>query len=846
MNPAAQELTEEYLRELSGYLAGGGEQALRRAYELGRKAVADKLGVLEMASIHHQSLESLLSERRGSSDGADLTARAATFFAESLSPFEMAFRGFQEANSLLRRNLEELLETEDELRRQNERLAEAHQAVESERRRYRELFDSAPDGYVVTDLEGTIQEANSAASSMFQVRRAALPGMPLLLFVAEDEQPAFRTEMARLAARTERSTPVAGQSQAAQDLQVRMRGAAGPPFHVALTVSVVGGEQDKPAGLRWLIRDITERKRMEEERNQFRIREQVAQAEAESARRMEFLAEASRMLASSLDYETTLSSIAQLAVPYLADWCFVYIVEEDSSVRQLTVAHSDPEKAALADRLQGIYGPESRPPQRVMNVLQSGRGEIVHDVPQVWPDTAGDDELGHALGALAFRSAMLVPLTARGRTLGAITFLARAADRYGLIDLQLAEELARRCALAVDNARLYRQVIVERDKAEKASRAKDEFVAILSHELRNPLMPILGWARVFKNQPTLMQDSVLGEGVRSLERNAQTVARLVEDCLDLARISSRKISLSRELIDLNDVIEGSIEAVRERAEVKGLKFVVQLSPTPLWLLGDRTRISQAVMNLLTNAVRYTDNAGIIALRTCRAESEAEVEVKDTGVGIASEFLEHIFEPFRQVTPEWLTADVGLGLGLAIVKQIVQAHGGRVLAESRGPGCGSTFRIRLPLTVATQAAVASAGPEHAEARSASLAGPLRVLFIEDSMDILSLMKMELESIGFSVLTASDGESGLQMAMRERPDLIVSDIKIPGIDGYELIRRLRQHPDLAATPAIAMTGFGMQKDIEEAISAGYNAHLTKPVDTHELCAVIEKLTSQVQKT
>ncbi len=831
MTGTLQELAEQYAAGLKEYLAGAGEQALKRAYELGRAAIGGKLGVLEMAGIHRSALDAILAEA-APEHSAEIPGRAFQFLSESLSPFEMALRGFQEANLTLRRNLEELSDSKLELLRQNEKLEFANQTIEAERRRYRELFEFAPDGYLVSDMEGTIQEANSAAAALFQARQGFLSGAPLSLFLAEEEQKDFDLHLARLRQ---------GDTAMAQDWQIRMQRQKGGTFPVAVAVAVVRDRQGRPCSLRWLLRDISERQREDEERAQLRIREQVARAEAEGVRRLEFLASASSMLAASLDYETTLTSQARLAVPFLADWCFVYVTDEDVPVRQNIVVHADPSKAALSYRLQRSLGRDSELPPSVAGALESGKSAIVHEISRVWPVTEGDDQQRLALQeGFEFKSAIVVPLIARGRTLGAMVFVVgESGRRYGATDLTLAEDLAGRSALAVDNARLYRQVVIERDRAEKASRAKDEFVAILSHELRNPLMPILGWARVFKNQPALMKDNVLSEGVKSLERNAQTVARLVEDCLDLARISARKITLERELLDLNEIADASVEAVRQRAEEKGLKLVMELAPGGLWLLGDRTRLSQAVMNLLTNAIRYTDSGGLVSVRCCRAEAEAEIEVKDTGIGVAGDFLEHIFEPFRQATNEWLTTESGLGLGLAIVKQIVQTHGGRILAESRGRGYGSTFRLRLPLTV-TQEILPAAKVE--APRPTGPAAPLRILLIEDSQDILALIQMNLETLGYSVIIARDGESGLEMAEREKPDLIVSDIKIPGIDGYELIRRIRMLPALASTPAVAMTGFGMRKDIEEALAAGYNAHLTKPVEIEELCAVIRKLTQK----
>ncbi len=832
MIQTSQELAEQYKTALEEYLAGAGEDALRRAYQLGRKAMADGLGVLEMAAIHHKSLAAILAGALTPQERVQAAEWAAHFFAESLSSFEMALRGFQEANTALRHNLKELQGVGEELQRQNQQLAAAQLSMEAEHQRYRELFDFAPDGYLVTNLEGTIQEANSAVAALFQVSQRFLTGVPLILFVAPEDHESFHTHLTRLQS---------GSLEKVENWQIRMQPQQGAPYLLALNVGIVRNTEGRLVGLRWLLRDITERKRIEEERAQLFIRELVARAEGETARRLAFLAEASTLLAASLDYETTPADVARLAVPYLADWSFVYLVEEPELLRQLAVAHADPAKAELVSRLQRRYPPGTKVPYPMNKVMRTGKSEMVLEVTETWLEAlTSDAEHLRLVRELNLRCAMVVPLLVHGRSLGVIAFAAGdSGRRYSSGDLELAEELARRCSLAVDNARLYQQVVAERDRAAKASQAKDEFVAILSHELRNPLMPILGWARVLKNQSAIIQDPVLSGGVESLERNAQNIARLAEDCLDLTRISERKVQLEKEALDLNQVVEAAAGAAHELAHKKGLHFVLQLSPSRLMVSADKTRLEQVMMNVFTNAIKYTGNGDLVSVYSQEIENEAEVAVQDTGMGIPAELLEQIFQPFRRGTAGHLTSESGLGLGLAICQHMVQMHGGRIWAESPGPGCGSTFRIRLPLLPALATPPV---PDQEKLATPQKFKALRVLIIEDSQDVLSLIKFELGELGYSVLTATDGESGLEMARLELPDVIVSDIKMPGMDGYELIRRLRLEPELASKPAIALTGFGMQKDIKRAMAAGYNTHLRKPVDPRELSSLIQQLISK----
>ncbi|HEY7818690.1 MAG TPA: ATP-binding protein, partial [Vicinamibacteria bacterium] len=427
-------------------------------------------------------------------------------------------------------------------------------------------------------------------------------------------------------------------------------------------------------------------------------------------------------------------------------------------------------------------------------------------------------------------SAMAVPLQARGRTLGAITFLSLSAGkRFDPRHFPVAERLARFSGLALDNARRHALALMQRDSAQQSSLAKEEFLAMLGHELKNFVIPILGWARSIRPQADLLGGE-LQDGVHAIEANSEALARLVEDCIDISR-GQGQMRLDREVVDVNQIAWQSADAVRKTAQAKGLRIELSLTPSPLWVAGDRTRLTQVLMNLLTNAVNYTGPGGTIQIRAHRKDGQVETAIRDTGRGLTPDLIERIFDPFpRGGQPP---VGPGLGLGLALTKRIIERHGGEIFAESPGPGCGSTFRFRLP---AVEPAHASPPQERP---SPEVFRPRRVLLIEDSRDILSLMKLEMEKLGYQVVTATDGKTALMTALRERPDVIVSDIKLPGIDGLELIRRMRQIPELSSTPAIALTGLGMKKDAEVALACGYHAHLPKPVDALELSAMIQSL-------
>ena len=826
-----QELTEQYLAALQEYLRGAREESLQRAYELGRKAITEGVGVLEMAAIHNRSLAALFTNPLNHQEALHVAGQASIFFAESLSPFEMGLRGYREANARLQENLQQLKAAEKELQRQNQQLDSAHESAKAERQRYQELFDFAPEGYIVTDLEGTIQEANSPVANLLQIRKNLLPGRSLLDFVAEEEHGSFRSQLEKLQS---------GQLEKVEDWQVTVRQPGTNTIPASLRVGLVCDMQGKRVGLRWLMSDITERKRIEEERAQIRIREHVARAETEAARRFKFLAEASSTLVTSLDYGTRLANIAQFSVPYLGDCCFVHLIEDQVSVRQVAAAHADPAMADLTSKLALYWSNATKVSAPVAESLSATKPLAIPDISEDWLESfAGGAEPLAILREFHLKSALLVPLVARGRSLGTMIFArAQGGVPYSAEELALAEELARRCSLALDNARLHFQVVVERDKAEKASKAKDEFVAILSHELRTPLTTILGWARVLKKKPAILNDPPLRDGVQALDHNARNIARLVEDCLDLARITERKIQLQKEIADLNQVIRAALDATRDALDNKDLKFLIHLCPTELRVFGDWTRLEQVVVNLLANAFKYTEPGGVVSISSRQTGQEAEITVQDTGIGIDPEFLEEIFRPFQQGTRDWLASESGLGLGLTIARAIAQLHGGRLWAESMGRGCGSTFHLRIPLATKDQASI---DQKTAPAPIPEKRKPLRILFVEDSIDVLNLMRLEMEELGHVVLTETNATSGLEVAKRERPDVIVSDIKMLGIDGYEFIKQLRQIPELASVPAIALTGFGLKQDIERALAAGYTAHLCKPVEVEQLTALFYKLTS-----
>ena len=543
---------------------------------------------------------------------------------------------------------------------------------------------------------------------------------------------------------------------------------------------------------------------------------------------LQLLADASALLlAPPAHVNESLVSVARMAVPYFGEWCFVNAADTDGKMQQLDIVYSFPSE----------LGPRLKPFCLFRHGL-NGTKSFVVDVDAAWCESAAENS-AHAELLQSFEgfAGLIVPFCLREELSGALIFF--SATRYKPGKLALAEQFGERCAMALHNARRYAAVIAERDKAEKAGRAKDEFLAVLSHEMRNPLVPLIGWTRMLRNHPAIAQDPLLAEGVRSMERNARTLERLVGDCLDLSRISEGGIRLERKPVDLNQVVAASVESVKEIVASKGLRLDPQVMADSVLLLGDATRLEQVMVNLLVNAAKYTDRGGSVSVRCTRVDHEAEIEVSDTGAGIHPAFLEHIFEPFRRGAASWVANQSGLGLGLAIARQIVHMHGGRIWAESAGVDAGSTFRVRLPLAAA---ASIESPRDLTRVSDSEPGGGIRILIIEDSEDISFLLKIELEFAGHTVFTATDGESGLALAKTRLPDLIISDIKMPGMDGLDFIRELRSTDSIAAIPAIALTGLGGKSGFDRAIVAGFDACVSKPAEPREISTLIRTLTEK----
>jgi len=382
-----------------------------------------------------------------------------------------------------------------------------------------------------------------------------------------------------------------------------------------------------------------------------------------------------------------------------------------------------------------------------------------------------------------------------------------------------------------------------RADAETANRTKDEFLATLSHELRTPLNAILGWAQLLRIGG-LPQDE-LTHGLETIERNAKVQAQLIEDLLDLSRIISGKLRLEMRPIDLPTVLAAALDSVRPAAEAKSIRIVPLLDAAASPVLGDAGRLQQVVWNLLSNAIKFTPARGTVELVLQRLGGRAEIIVSDTGMGIKPDFLPHVFERLRQADSSSTRRHGGLGLGLAIARHLIESHGGTIEARSAGENRGATFIVSLPLSL--NAVVKTAEPDVSDSDTGlglrrRLEG-VRVLVVDDEPDARELVSRALQRDGADVLAASSAAEALGAIDELNPDVLVSDIAMPGEDGYELIRQLRSRERSHGRhlPAVALTAYARKEDRERALRAGYQEHLAKPVEPAQLTAVVANLIS-----
>jgi len=587
------------------------------------------------------------------------------------------------------------------------------------------------------------------------------------------------------------------------------------------------------------------RERAEAERQTLLAREQTARREAEE--RSEVLETVSR-IGRRLATQTELTPLVQsftdeatrLAGAQFGAFFYDVVDDKGESSTRYTIAGVPRESFDRfpLPRNTELFGPTVRA-ERIIRL---------DDVRRDPRDGRGAPSHGMPLGYLPVTSYLAVPVVSRtGEVIGGL-FLGH--EQPGMFPERLEPIMAgvaAQLAITIDNVRLLEKEQRARAAAEAASRAKDEFLAVLSHELRTPLNAVYGWARMLRSGG--LQGEAATRALDVITRNANAQVQLIDDMLDVSRIVTGKMRLDVRPVDLHRVVEAALDAVRPAAEAKGLRVQSVLDPQALGISGDPDRLQQVVWNLLINAVKFTPRGGRVQVGLQRVGSHVEIVVSDTGQGIAPDMLPRVFERFQQADSTSTRRHTGLGLGLALVRHLVELHGGAVEAASVGEGHGATFTVKLPIAIArgadTEAARSPRSRAHPTAEVAvSTRGPslrgLRVLVVDDDRDGLDLVATILLNGGAEVRACSSVGEGLAAMQAWRPDVLVSDIEMPGEDGYAFIRRLRALGGaLARTPAVALTAYGRIEDRLRTLSAGYSMHVPKPVDPTELGIVVASL-------
>jgi PAS domain S-box-containing protein len=693
-------------------------------------------------------------------------------------------------------------------------VSEARQ-VEHARAHLASIIDSSFDAIVTKDLDGIVTSWNAAAERLFGYSAREMIGRPIRLLIPPERQSEEDAILARLR-RGERIEPFET-VRVAKD---------GHRLQISLTISPVRDASGSIIGASKIARDITDTRRIEAERIRL-LEENVAVTEA--------LNNVGTIVASDLDRDKVVQAVTDAATELTtaAFGAFFYNVENDAGQSYVLYTLSGVPREAFAKfpmpRNTEVFAPTF-----------TGRGVVRS------PDITSDSRYGHnpphhgmPAGHLPVRSYLAVPVKDRsGNVVGGLFFGHEDVGRFTEHHERLALGIASWAAVALENARMFGMV-------QEASRLKDEFLASLSHELRTPLNAVLGYARMLRSG--VVSADRQARAIETIERNATSLTQIVEDVLDISRVISGKMRLNVQPVDLPRTVRNALDAVTPAAEAKGLRLEAVLDPRASPVSGDPERLQQVLWNLLSNAVKFTRRGGKVQVRLSRVNSHVEVSVADTGIGISPEFLPHVFERFRQADAGISRERGGLGLGLSIALQLAEMHGGTIDAASGGVDQGATFTLKIPLMIVHRPTYDDPERVHPQAGAETQRIPIgglkgiHVLAVDDDADALMLVAEVLQTAEARVSTAASADDALRLVEAEPPHVLVTDLGMPRVDGFQLIQRIREHPNplVRRLPAAALTAYARSDDRVKALRAGFQIHLAKPIDPAELVTAVAAL-------
>ncbi len=729
----------------------------------------------------------------------------------------------QNANSILiarQRAENELIQAKEALEQKTAELADSLSMM-------RATLESTTDGILVTDAAARVTGFNENYVSMWGMPRELIDSRDHRLLIDFISKRVVEPEkyLARMAEIYATSPPESFDVLRLLDGKVLER------------YSRIQFLRERNIGRVWSFRDVTERRRAEE-------------AVREESRLLELLNRTGTTLASQLELQSLAQAVTDAGTELSGATFGAFFYNPKDAKREGYVLY------AVSGAPGEVLDKRGQPPR----IGSAFDGEAPVRCDDVLNDPRPGDMApfaGTASDASPVRSILAVPVMSRsGSVIGRLFFGHPNPGVFIERTERIIVGIAAQAAIAIDNARLYeaaqnaaeeRRKLLERERsaradAERSNELKDEFLATVSHELRTPLSAILGWATILRRDGS--DEVQLKQGLEVIERNARVQAQLIEDLLDMSRINSGKMRLEIQLVEPTLFIEAAIETVRPAADAKGIRLEKLLDPLAGPVLGDPSRLQQVVWNLLSNAIKFTPRDGRVQVVLERVNSHIEISVADTGLGIEPDFLPQVFDRFLQADASASRTQGGLGLGLSIVKNLVELHGGTVQVASPGIGHGTTFAVKLPLTVVHRNLHGEERlhPKTPKAISGGfqrydLSG-LKVLVVDDEADARDLISRVLEDCDAEVITAANADEAMVLLEKKRPHVLVSDIGMPNVDGYELLRRVRALPSYAGgkIPAIALTAFARSEDRTRALGAGFQVHVSKPVEPSELVVTI----------
>lgn len=719
------------------------------------------------------------------------------------------------ARARAERSAAELRESEAIVRTTLEERERAEAALKEGEERYRELVENANDIVFTLDLEGKVTSINKAVESITGYSRTELLKMNMTDFLTAGSVEAARHM-------TERK--LAGEERTNYEVDVRTKDDRLVRLEISSRLRL---RQGKPVGIEGVARDITTRRQAEEA-----LREVDQRALSEYERLLERISSLAQALGTARDLLTIYQALRQFTlVSVPGDGLFISLYDSVRDIRTACYGWGDGHEIDTSDLppMPIATGPNSR-------AIRTGQVIITDDYPSA--------TLGHPAvsvgpdNGLRPESSLAVPMAVMGRIVGTIEVQSYQKASFRDEHATAMRMAANLTAVAIENVRLLERESGARAAAEESNRLKDEFLATVSHELRTPLTAILGWSRMLEGGS--LDDSLASRAIETIRRNAKSQAQIIDDILDVSRIITGKLYLELNPMELAPVIEAAVNVVRPTAEARGIQIELKLESQPAVINGDANRLQQVLWNLVSNAIKFTPGGGRVCISIDEIGYEVEVKVSDDGQGISPGFLPFVFDRFRQADSTSTRQHGGLGLGLAIARHLIEIHGGTIKAESDGQGKGSTFSFRLPLIGSISAAGEPEKTErYAESRppQTQLNG-IHVLLVDDDEDTLELLTQALTQREVRVTAVTSASEALEAIKSFKPDVVVSDIAMPGEDGYQLIRKIRamdfDHGN--PLPAVAITAYAKDEDRQRALSSGFQGFLAKPVELSEFITAV----------